>query len=96
MTIKDIVELTPIVAAVSIPLHPAIPEYAGCTAHFFAKDGDEGRSIYVGFDMDGQDSQLFEMRYDEWADMICKLQAEVILSNTEDPYMQLLTPGGNQ
>ena len=81
----------------TIPFHPGVKEYEGLDGKvmLYVRDNDEGRSLYMAIGMQGVFPYVYEVRYDDFADVISRMQAEVIMTDADDPFTLLLTGGNN-
>lgn len=81
----------------TVPLNPAVREYADADGNLvmYVQDGDSGRSLYLGIKAFGAIENVYEFSYGDFVDVFVRVQADVILNDTEDPYSALLTGGTN-
>lgn len=79
----------------AIPIHPGVLDYADTDGKviLYVRDEDEGRSVYMAIAMYGEVSRTYEVRYDDFAEVVTKVMGEVTMYNSEDPFTKLL--GGN-
>ena len=97
-TIDEVAQSESTITAGTIPLHPGNRDYAEAKGKvvLWVKDEDEGRSLYMGFEAYGNVPYVYEVRYDDWADIITRMMGDVILHNADDPFAQLLNQGGRE
>jgi hypothetical protein len=90
--IDDLLAENDMVAVGTVPIHPGVLDYedSGGKIILFVRDYDEGRSLFLGVEMYGDMARLYEVRYDDWADVITKMAGDVILADADDPYNRLL------
>lgn len=88
--------MTDMISVGRIPIHPGVADFADTNGHvvLWVKDEDEGRSLYMTIEMYGEISRAYEVRYDDFADVVTKMMGQVAIHNVEDPFAQLLL-GGN-
>ena len=81
----------------TVPLNPAVREYAEADGNvvMYVRDGDSGRSLYLGIKAFGAVTNVYEFSYDDFLDVFVRMQSDVILNDAEDPYSALLTGGTN-
>lgn len=79
----------------SVPLNPNVVDFddADGKVVLYVKDTDEGRSLYLSMSLYGEMSRTYEVRYDDFAEVVTKMMGEVTMANSEDEFMKLL--GGN-
>lgn len=80
------------IAVGSIPIHPGVLDYADAEGKIilYVRDEEEGRSVYMSISMYGELSRAYEVRYDDFERVVTKMIGDVVLSNSEDPFAQLL------
>lgn len=88
--------MTDMVAVGTIPLNPGVLDYEDAEGKIilWVKDEEEGRSVYLGIEMYGVVDRAYEVRYDDFENVITKMMGEVIMANANDPFAELL--GGSQ
>lgn len=76
----------------TIPLNPNVLDFKDTDGKIilWVKDEEEGRSVYMSIGMYGELTRTFEVRYDDFADVITRMMGEVTMHNAEDPFTQLL------
>lgn len=62
----------------------------------FVRDGEDGRSMFMGVEMYGVLDRLYEVDYDTWAGVAARMAGEVIMSDALDPFTALLQNGDSQ
>lgn len=83
------------IAVGSIPIHPGVLDLAGTDGKIilFVHDNDEGRSVRLGVEMYGHLDRLYEVRYEDFENVITKMMGTVIMADAEDPFNALLGGG---
>lgn len=84
--------MTDMISVGRIPLNPNLMDYEDAKGHvvLWVKDEDEGRSVYMSIEMYGTMTRTYEVRYDDFAEVITRMMGEVTMYNAEDPFAQLL------
>ena len=79
----------------SIPLNPNVLDYKDAEGKIilWVKDEEEGRSVYLSIGMYGEVSRTYEVRYDDFADVVTRMMGQVTMHNVEDPFNALLLGG---
>lgn len=82
----------------AVPLHPGVLDYADAEGKIilFVRDEEEGRSLFMSVQMYGELTRAYEVRWDDWADVVTKMMAKVEMADSNDPFMQLLNMEGNE
>lgn len=95
-TIDEIASKPAVITAGTIPLNPNVGDYADAKGKIvlFVQDEDEGRSIYMGIETYGEMPCVYEVRYDDWADIVSRMAADVVMNDADDPFAKLLNQGG--
>lgn len=80
------------IAVGSIPIHPGVLDYADADGKvvLYVQDAEEGRSLFMSISMYGEFSRTYEVRYDDFAEVVTKMMGEVTMHNADDPFMKLL------
>lgn len=96
MTDSNLMAENNMLAVGSIPIHPGIQDFADAKGKIilYVKDEEEGRSLYLSFEMYGELSRAYEVRYDDFEQVVTKMIGQVGMANSEDPFMTLLESGG--
>lgn len=83
------------IAVGRIALHPGVLDYADADGKvvLYVQDSDEGRSLFMSISMYGEFSRTYEVRYDDFADVVTRMMGQVTLANAEDPFTQLVLGG---
>ena len=83
------------IAVGRVPLHPGVLDYADAKGHvvLWVKDDEEGRSLFMSINMYDMPTRTYEVRYDDFADVVTRMMGQVTMHNVEDPFAELL--GGN-
>lgn len=81
-----------LISAGRIPLNPNIIDYDDAKGHvvLWVKEEEEGHSVYMSVEMYGHITRTYEVRYDDFADVITRMLGEVTIHNANDPFTQLL------
>lgn len=79
----------------SIPLNPNVLDYEDANGKvvLYVQDSEEGRSLFMSMSLYGEFARTYEVRYDDFADVVTRMMGQVTMHNVEDPFAQLL--GGN-
>ena len=85
------------IAVGAIPIHPGVLDFKDAEGKvvLFVRDEEEGRSVFMGVKMYGEIDRLYEVRYQDFEEIITKMMGEVIMADAEDPYMELLREAEN-
>lgn len=88
MTVED----NGMISVGSVPLNANVLDYADADGKIIlhVQDTDEGRSLFMSFKLYGEYSRTYEVRYEDFADVVTKMMGEVIMHNAGDPFAQLL------
>ena len=91
-TIDEAARLDQPIAAGTIPLHPGVEDYRDAKGKviLWVKDTDQGRSIYMGIETYGDIPCVVEVRYDDFADVVTRMMGTVTMSDSNDPFNELL------
>lgn len=84
--------MTDMISVGRIPIHPGVADYADAKGHvvLWVKDEDEGRSVYMSIEMYGEIGRTYEVRYDDFADVITRMMGQVTMHSATDPFTTLL------
>lgn len=84
--------MTEMISVGTIPLNPNVIDYEDAEGKviLWVKDEEEGRSVYMSIGMYGQVTRTWEVRYDDFANVITRMMGEVTMHNVEDPFAELL------
>ena len=91
-TIDDMLAEAEMISVGTVPIHPGVLDYQDAQGKviLFVRDNDEGRSIYMGVEIYGEISRLYECRWDDWVPVITKMAGDVTMHNHDDVFNQLL------
>ena len=80
----------------SIPLNPNVLDYKDAEGKIilYVQDSEEGRSLFISMSLYGEFARTYEVRYDDFADVVTRMMGQVTMHNVEDPFNALLL-GGN-
>lgn len=95
-TIDSLAEKVNMITVGTIPLNPSVIDYADAEGKIvlFVRDGEDGRSCFMGVEMYGVLDRLYEVNYDDWAKTITRMTGDVVMHNHDDPFLQLLNGEG--
>lgn len=70
----------------TIPLNPDIRDYDDANGKLimFVRDEVEGRSLYMGLELYGEVSRLWEVRYDDFAQVVGSITMDIALRDIEE------------
>ena len=93
--IDEVAQPEQVIAAGTIPLHPGVDDYRDAKGKvvLFVEDNDQGRSLYMGIEAYGTTPYTYEVRYDDFADIVTRLMVDVATANAGDMFAELLTGG---
>ena len=76
----------------TVPIHPGVIDYKDAEGKIilFVRDCDEGRSLFMGVEMYGEISRLYEVQWNDWVPVMTKMMGDVVMHNMDDPFNQLL------
>lgn len=85
------------IAVGSVPLNTGMLDYADAEGKIilWVRDEREGRSLYITFEMYGEISRAYSVRYEDFADVVTKVMGDVTIHNMTDPFEQLLIGAQN-
>lgn len=91
-TTEDLMAANGLIAAGTVQIHPGLADYEDAKGKIilFVRDMDEGRSLFMGVEMYGEISRLWEVRYDDWEKVVVKMTGDVVIRNADDPLTKLL------
>ena len=91
-TIEQMKAEVDMIAVGTMPLHPSSMDFPDASAKIilFVRDGEDGRSLFLGTELYGEMSRLYEVRYEDWEGTVTKVMAQVGLHNSNDPFTALL------
>lgn len=95
-TTESLYEQVDMITVGTVPLNPAAytdPDAKGKIV-LFVRDGEDGRSAFMGVEMYGQLDRLYEVNYDDWAKTITRMTGDVVMHNHDDPFLKLLNGEG--
>lgn len=80
------------IAVGTMPLSPGMLDFqdADGKAILWVKDEREGRRVYITFEMYGEMTRAYEVRYEDFANVVTKMMGDVTMHNMTDPFEQLL------
>ncbi len=84
--------MTDMISVGRVPIHPGVQDYEDAKGHvvLWVKDEDEGRSLYMSVEMYGNMVRTYEVRYDDFADVVTRMMGEVTMHSANDPFEKLL------
>lgn len=83
----------PMISVGAIPINPNVVDFKdadGKVVLYVQDTADGGRSMFMSVSLYGEFARTYEVRYDDFADVVTKMMGEVALHNAEDPFMKLL------
>lgn len=85
------------IAVGTIPLNPNVLDFADAEGKIilYVRDEEQGRSVYLSVSMYGELTRTYEVRYDDFAEVITRMMGKVTMHNVDDPFAQLLLGGSN-
>ena len=89
--------MTDMISVGRIPLHPGLLDYNDAEGHvvLYVRDEEEGRSVYISIERYGEMSRAYEVRFDDFENVITRMLGEGTLANHNDPFAALLTGASN-
>lgn len=81
----------------AIPIHPGVLDYSDAEGKviLYVQESDQGQSLFMSISMYGELSRTYEVRYDDFADVVTRMMGQVSIANADDPFAQLLLGGTN-
>lgn len=91
-TLTDMRAEADMIALGTVPIHPGVVDYQDAEGKIvlFVRDCEEGRSLYMGVEMYGEISRLYEVQWSDWVPVMTKMMGDVVMHNMDDPFTALL------